>query len=68
MVLKNDRVKGILELVERFKVCDVAHITKLFYPGRKYGEQKARLKMSALVKEGTLKRKRSDVSLSISTT
>ncbi len=61
MVLKNDRVKRILELVERFKACDVTHIARLFYVENSQPQKKAQSKLTALVREGTLKRKRNDI-------
>jgi hypothetical protein len=61
LVIKNDRVMKILELIEKFKVCDVTHAQRLYYSHCKYAYVKANEKLNALIKEGTLNRKRNDI-------
>jgi len=61
MVIKNERVMRILELIDKFKVCDVTQIARLYYRNNKYSIQDAQLKLSRLVKEKTLKRIRNDI-------
>lgn len=61
MVIKNERVQRILDLIDKFKVCDVTQIARLYYKNNKYSIQDAQLKLSRLVKEKTLKRIRNDI-------
>ena len=61
MVLKNDRVKAILELVEKFKACDVTHIARLLYMGNSQPVKKAQTKLTAMVDDGLLKRRRNNI-------
>lgn len=60
-MIKNERVMKILEFIDKFKVCDVTHIARLYYRNNKYSVQDAQLKLTKLVKEKTLKRIRSDI-------
>ncbi len=61
MVMRNKRVESILELVERFKVCDVTHIARLYFSQIKNPIKKAQEKLSALVVDSTLKRRRNNM-------
>lgn len=63
-VLKNARVKSILDFIDQFGICTAEHIAKLYY--KNYGNPshalvKARDKMYRLFQEKTVKRKRSDI-------
>lgn len=61
VVLKNYRVLQIIDFIEKFKVCDVTHIARLFYQKNKFRIQDAQTKLTALFKEKTINRKRSDI-------
>ena len=61
MVMRNERVENILELIDRFKVCDITHIARLYYSGIKSSMPKSHEKLTALVEESTLKRKRNNL-------
>jgi hypothetical protein len=60
MVLKNDRTQKILDLISKFSCADATHIQRLYY-NYPYGIINCRKKLTQLVKEGTLKRKRNDI-------
>jgi hypothetical protein len=60
MVVKNKRTQEIIDLIDKFGAADASQIQRLFFPYSN-GIVPCRAKLRALVKEGTLKRKRNDI-------
>ena len=60
MVMVNERVKNILSLVERFKAFELSHVDKLYY-NYKYSHIACQKKLTAMCKDGLLKRKRNNL-------
>jgi hypothetical protein len=61
LILKNKRTRDIIEFIEQMKVADITHIVRMFYPVSKHSMRNAQVKLTGLVKEGTLKRRRNDI-------
>jgi hypothetical protein len=61
MVIKNQRVRNILDLIEQFGIAGMSHVYRLYYKPGKHNLRNAQQKMRNLFEEGTLKRKRNDI-------
>ena len=59
MVLINERVQNILNLIEKFKAVEMLHVYKLYY-NYNGGNFNAQKKLTAMVKENLIKRKRNN--------
>jgi hypothetical protein len=62
LVKLTERINAILSLVERFKVVELSHVVRLYYKD-KYGNINAQKRLTAMCRDGLLKRKRSNVNL-----
>jgi hypothetical protein len=61
LIQKTKRTWDIIEFIEKFRVADITHIVRMFYPVSKASMRNAQVKLSGLVEEGTLKRRRNDI-------